>query len=245
MKPLLLLTLTLTSLLPAQPATSPTFEVASIKPPHHSDRYIPRTGSITDPSTLIRLENWTLFGLIHEAWKLHDYQIRFHPSIKGETVADDLYDIVARAPGSTIPKPDDARTMLRNLLLERFRMQTHLETKEASVYALTVSKNGAKLIPAKSESDSTPPCTTTRTPGIETFTNCPLDRLADRLANILGNQTPVLNQTNLTGLFDFRLATDSDPDPSTALARLGLTLIRQNARIELLVIDHFETPTQN
>jgi uncharacterized protein (TIGR03435 family) len=100
-----LLALTIPSLLLAQPAASPTFEVASVKPPHHSDRYIPRTGSITDPSTLIRLENWTLFGLIHEAWNLHDYQIRFDPSIKGETVADDLYDIVARAPAPPSPNP--------------------------------------------------------------------------------------------------------------------------------------------
>jgi uncharacterized protein (TIGR03435 family) len=149
--------------------------------------------------------------------------------------------------------------MLRNLLVDRFRMKIHPESKEASVYALTVSKKGTKLTPA---ADSTTACTVKTTPApdgrniTETFTGCPLDRLADRLGNLLGNQKPVLDKTNLTGLYDFHLtllpdyrahngATDSDIDPQTALAPLGLTLTAQKNSVELLVIDRFEIPKEN
>jgi len=55
------------------------------------------------------------------------------------------YDIAAKLPPQT--SAEELRSMLQELLTERFRLQLHRETKTLSVYLLTVAKNGPKLQP--------------------------------------------------------------------------------------------------
>ena len=53
------------------------------------------------------------------------------------------YDIVAKVPTGTTKEQVNA--MLRNLLVERFNLTFHHETKDLSVYELIAGKNGSKL----------------------------------------------------------------------------------------------------
>jgi uncharacterized protein (TIGR03435 family) len=67
---------------------------------------------------------------------------------------------------------------------------------------------------------------------------------------------PVLDQTGLTGKYDFRLlltpeyrsrnqSNPADVSPVTAAGELGLRLAPQQAQIEIQVVDHMEKPTGN
>ncbi len=41
--------------------------------------------------------------------------------------------------------PAEVRTMLQNLLADRFKLSVHRATKEITVYSLTIGRNGSKL----------------------------------------------------------------------------------------------------
>lgn len=63
-----------------------------------------------------------------------------------------MYDIDAVAGADAIPASLPAkirnqrmREMLQSLLVERFKLKVHVETREVPVYTLVLSKNGAKL----------------------------------------------------------------------------------------------------
>jgi len=69
-------------------------------------------------------------------------------------LATQKYDIVAKLPDGA-PR-DQVRAMLQALLLSRFQMKTHHETKDFSVYAVVVAKGGVKMkeLPADSASEA-------------------------------------------------------------------------------------------
>jgi uncharacterized protein (TIGR03435 family) len=70
------------------------------------------------------------------------------------------YDIEAKVPpGSTRPQ---FILMLQNLLADRFKLALHKDTKEFSVYELTVAKDGPKLKPSPPDPDFKPPAEGTR-----------------------------------------------------------------------------------
>jgi Protein of unknown function (DUF3738) len=117
-----------------------------------------------------------------------------------------MYDIVARCPGDNVPKVDDVRLMLQSLLADRFKLRVHRESKEMPVYSLQVGKSGSRLKPASADSQCSVQ-TRLASDGRnseETFTACPVERLADRLGNLMHDR-PVLDQTGLTGKYDFHL----------------------------------------
>jgi len=237
--------------------TGPKFEVASIRLHPPSVKFDGRSGPLTFSGTLLRLRGYTLFGLVMDAWNLHDYQLRFARSIPGEEFADVMYDVVARAPGETPPTPEAVRAMLRNLLIERFGITFHQEEKEMSIYALRVDKKGLKMKPGTGDAACTVK-TTVAVDGRNTedvFTNCTLDRLADRLTNLLGDHA-VQDQTGVTGQFDFRLlvtpdfrtriaAEATDISPISAVREAGLVLVPQKARVTIMTVDQIHKPAEN
>jgi uncharacterized protein (TIGR03435 family) len=241
--------------LPAQPAdpAPAAFEVASI---HRHQGAAIRTGPLTVSSPLIRMEGYTVFGLVMDAYHLRDYQLTFGAAARPDDVYDIQYDISARAPGQSVPGINDTRAMLQTLLADRFKLRVHHETKEMPVYALVPGKNGPRL---KASPDSgqcsvhTGPASDGRNRE-ETFSSCPIERLADRLTNM--GSRPVLDQTGLTGKYDFRLVAipesrslgQSDPADisiNAAVGELGLKLVPQKAQIDIIVVDHLEKPTEN
>ena len=61
---------------------------------------------------------------------------------------EDRYDLAAKAEGAARVEQMGG-PMLQALLEDRFRLKLHRESREVSVYALTVGKNGPKLQPMK------------------------------------------------------------------------------------------------
>lgn len=123
-------------------AFAQSFEVASIKPspPPSPGRMLVgmRGGPGTADPGQLTITNMGLGDLIQYAWNVKSYQVQ------GPGWLDSArFDIIARIPsGATV---QDARVMMRNLLAERFGLVLHHATREASVYALLVAKNGPKL----------------------------------------------------------------------------------------------------
>jgi uncharacterized protein (TIGR03435 family) len=59
----------------------------------------------------------------------------------------EFYDIEAKLPPGT--GREQAKEMLRNLLVERFRLTYHWEMKEMPIYVMSVGEHGSKLQPTQ------------------------------------------------------------------------------------------------
>lgn len=123
-------------------------------------------------------------------------------------------------------------------------------------YVLIVGRKGPHLVPWKSDE----PVMYRLSPGRDHL-ECrgqDMDVLADFLWTELDR--PVLNQTGLTGDYDFLLdfeperhdspdvapATGSKPSLFAALQdQLGLKLESRKMPVEMLIIDHIERPSEN
>lgn len=128
-------------------AKLPSFEVASIKPDKAAGegpvmvRFMPDGFMAT---------NLPLRMLIREAYGVEENQIMGAPA----WVGSHSYDIEAKVDNSAVEELkklslDQRRAMLRPLLADRFKLQTHRETRELPVYELSVAKSGAKIREAK------------------------------------------------------------------------------------------------
>jgi len=241
-------------------AAQPVFEAASIRPHEMTgppDVPVMRNGPIVVSSSLIRLEGYTIYGLVMDAWNLRDFQVSLAPSVRPDDVAESMYDIVARAPGPGVPRLDDVRAMLRSLLIERFQLRVHPAAKERSVYELRRAK-GAPRLKASPSGGSCTVRVRLASDGRnneETFSNCGTDRLADELGHLIRDR-PVLDRTGMAGQYDFRLiaipdyrtrdrSEPVDIDPLSAVKTLGLKLVSAKARIDILVIDSLGKLTEN
>ena len=204
------------------------------------------------------------------------------------------YDIVARIPGdlaevrqelSRDQQKRQISLMLQSLLAERFHLTLHFETRLLTVYALVVAKPNPHLVKSTNQQ---PEATAQGNPlsislpkpenlhhGILVLYNRQLAQMTARQASLddmvhwfagyseVGGR-PVVNQTGLTGLYDFTLrwtrqslaatpqsgasdAADSDAPPLfTALPdQLGLRFKPTKARVEVILIDHTDPPTEN
>jgi uncharacterized protein (TIGR03435 family) len=239
----------------ALPLMSQSFEVASVR--QHQGAPAFRSGPLTVSGPLVRLTGYTVYGLILDAYHIRDFQITVAQGAvsRQEDLYDTTYDVVARAPGDGAPRIDDVSAMLRSLLAERFGLQLSRSTKEMPVYVLTVARGGPHL---KATSQPGPCVLKSEVAAdgrnnVETFTGCPIERLADRLRN---GDRPVIDATGLTGTYDFRLIAvpdfktrgGSDPadvSPITAVGELGLKLTAQKSNVEILRIDRLEKLKEN
>jgi uncharacterized protein (TIGR03435 family) len=230
-------------------ACGQSFEVASI-------RLHPGVVTMigTDISgTRVTMTAYTVSNLITAAYGLEDYQVA------GATgwIGSDRYDIAARSTGEATPSRDQTRQMLQPLLAERFQLKLHRETKEMPVYALVKGKSGPKL---KENTAADPPMMRMSSKGRDTqmtFTGSPMEQLLRQLSHVPGVDRPVLDQTGLTGKYDFQLNLTAGPagNPATGLGgesvftameeQLGLKLESRKAPIGILVIDHVERPSEN
>ncbi len=117
-----------------QSAPRPKFEVASIKPSQEQRFMMVRVlpgGRLTATAPL-RL-------LIQNAYSLQAFQIVGGPG----WLDSDRYQIEAKAEGNT--SHPEVLQMLQSLLEDRFRLNTHRETRDLPVYILVAGKNDPKL----------------------------------------------------------------------------------------------------
>ncbi len=175
---------------------------------------------------------------------------------------DETYDIDGIAEGSV---PDDQlRLMFRSLLEDRFAIQVHWETKELQVYRLLVGKDGPRLTPAGEDSDVV--VAGNKIPRGHAFVQAvtseehhlsgkgaTMEQLANALSIAL--HQPVVDQTGLTGTFDFDVKFHHDPELNFASGSpeivpaiqkaLGLRLESGKRPFEMLVIDHVGKLAEN
>ena len=199
----------------------------------------------------------SLTALVMRAFRMESYQI----SAPG-WMATTRFDIAAKLPEGA--STDQAPEMLQTMLKERFKLSLHRDTREFSVYVLTVGKDGLKL--------KTRPADYQRVPG-----NFPIPRTMAILAAVLSSQSglnrPVVDQTGLKGEYLMNMEdlvgtfsaytaslrtmltegapADSASEPSgpgtfRLLESWGLKLEARKLPLPVLVIDHIEKiPTEN
>ena len=257
----------------------PSFEVAAIRPN--------KSGSgreqIWHNDNSWRVENLRLGELIAIAWgAASDSQVVGGPG----TLLGEHFDITAKisdadtARLAKLSRADSNRQvdlMLQGLLVDRFNLKTHIETRELPVYALRIAKSGIKFHPAEPVPSGKPGVPAEMHTSFNVhWTKAGVDlsvtdrTLQSTLVTIVGRQPevegrPLLDQTGLTGTYDFDLkwtseyltasakpgdngANDPPAGPSlfTALEdQLGLKLDSEKAPVEVLVIDHVEPPSAN
>jgi uncharacterized protein (TIGR03435 family) len=217
------------------------------------------------PAAGFTARNATLRGVIQEAYDLKDDGLLGGP----DWVGSERYDINAK-PESPV-SDERARSMLQTLLVDRFQLKVHHETRLLPVYALTVGKDGPKLkegadsngVMRPSGPPSGPPpragyCGGSMVSfGRMTSRKVSIQKFAGTLSEIMGR--PVLDMTGLTGVFDVDLRwtpdetqfggkakTDDSGAPSifTALQELGLKLDARKGSVDVVVIDHGERPSR-
>jgi uncharacterized protein (TIGR03435 family) len=260
---------------------APEFEVASIKPNPGCDNRQGRGGG--GPGRL-NMECVTVASLIQTAYGTfadgHSLNPRILRIMDGPGWIDsEVYAIEAKATGNP-PMPEMYGPMLQVLLENRFKLKLHRDTRESPIYALTIAKSGTKLertkegscIPLAAMLNHPPPPVG---PGAAPPIVCGPQRMgrngsatiihalgmnmsdfADSLIKYLAR--PVVDRTNLTGLFDFHL--EFNPDERAAVSsndsagesiftalteELGLKLLPDKGPLDVLVIDRVEKPSEN
>lgn len=235
------------------------FEVASIKPSQPGAQGMGIT--MRGPKEVVTV-NTSLSDLMVFAYGIHSRQISGAPA----WFESDHYDITAKPEADGLPNRKQLEGLFQSLLADRFKLTFHREKKELSVYAVTVGKSGAKLTKSEADPNSLPGLGF-RALGDLAARNANMADFASLLqATVLDR--PVVDQTGLSGRFDFTLkwtpdefqfnslggqiprpsadAPDAPPILSTAIQQqLGLKLDGTKAPVEVLVIDRVEKPSAN
>jgi uncharacterized protein (TIGR03435 family) len=223
---------------PAEPNTNFSFEAASVKPSKTYDGVVSRFA--IEPNRL-DIQHMDLKFLIKQAYDLRDDQISGPDSL-----VEHAYDIVATT-GAPVSRAS-MRVMLRNLLVERFQLTTHWETRTSAVYRLLVLPSGPKMKTAEQEYAS--PNSPMLDHGAEILQGpMSMPQLAETLARVV--RKPVIDTTRLDGYFDFKLIfANNDYDgplannsPASVLTdavreQLGLKLAPGREPIRILIVDH-------
>lgn len=229
---------------PASPTRS-AFEAASVKTSAPGRI----GGSWAGRGSQLVIDNYRLRDIILGAFQLRTFQLVGGP----EWINSTRFDIVGRAPDAV---PRDI-TMLQRLLAERFRLQTHTETRQLPVFALVLAREDGRLGPELRR--STLDCAVMRCSasvvagkiGINGYTMADVARTLTSFTERM-----VIDRTGLAGVYDLSLTWTPDNGPadaavdpnapalSTAVTeQLGLKLESTLGPVEVHVIDSVEAPT--
>jgi len=115
----------------------PEFEVASIHPVDQNNQAQVNVGVHIDGAQ-VNITYFALKDYIRVAYKIKDYQI-----VGPDWLASEHYDISAKLPSGATR--DQVADMLKSLLEDRFKIKSHMDSKEFPVYALIPAKGGVKL----------------------------------------------------------------------------------------------------
>ena len=242
------------------PDAKPTFDVSTVKltaPDARGSSILVGRGG----SNLFTTTSTTLKDLIVFAYGLQARQVSGGPA----WIENERFDITGKPDLPGMPSVNQLMTMVQKLLEERFQLKFHREKRELSVYAITVAKTGAKL--AKSEAPGNLPGFGGRGPGNISVRNSSMADFAGFLQARIVDR-PVVDQTGLTGRYDFTLkwtpdsnqpptpgqppapaaTTEADAPPDlfgAFLQQLGLKLEATKAPVDVMVLDKAEKPTEN
>lgn len=178
------------------------------------------------------------------------YRVNFEQISGPDWISDELFDVNAQAEQpATI---EELHVMLRNMVVDRFRLRMHIETKTRAIYVLSADQGGVKLKPSETEGD----------PQVSQPAQWTLAARSTRMnyfSWLLGLfvDRPIVDRTGLKNAYDFTLswnpelsAETSSENPAPGLfeavkKELGLRLDPQNGPLEILVVDHAERPEPN
>jgi uncharacterized protein (TIGR03435 family) len=234
-----------------QAIPTPRFEVASVKPVEggagRGVTGVAYVGSLANGG-MIRYASISLGQLLMKAYDLQKYQIQ-GPS----WLSTSRYEIVAKAPAGVFE--EQFPQMLQQLLVDRFRLSSHFESRAGTVLHMEAAKGGPKLKPNAGE-PKTLGFTIGKGGGGIALTGYSMDAFAELLTQSLGR--PVDNATGIAGTFDMRLgmsmqalnaldtAGDDDSSLPNALAELGLHLRAAPGQVKYFVIDSVDkVPVEN
>ena len=220
----------------------PQFAAASVKPSNTGDN----SSSYNTNNGRVTVRNETLKQLIGDAYSVRDFQISGGPG----WLDVDRFSIDAVAESKSTQK--ELAAMMQALLGERFQLVLRRETRPFSGYGMAPAKGGLKIQPVEGEGSSM-----NTNNGKLRATHATMDRLAEWVARQSGR--PVVNETGVTGAFDFtlewvperRMRTDAGDAPSgptlfTALTeQLGVRLESKKVPVEVLVVERAEKPAEN
>jgi uncharacterized protein (TIGR03435 family) len=232
-----------------EPQAAPEFEVATVKPASPGARQGVWTNGSEDR---IRMYNMSLRQLILFAYDQKSYQV----TATGWADSD-RYDVIGKVTEEQARLPWEQRyalmhAMTRSLLAGRFKLVLHREEKELGVYALVAAKNGSKI-----KETGPNPGENVRVDvrsGHLSAQSMPMSQLVEILSRSVDR--PILDRTGILGVFDVTLDWGPEiagpssletkpPLPIALQEQLGLKLETQKSKIEVLVIDRAERPSEN
>lgn len=237
----------------------PAFEVATIKP---SDPAQPAQ-IITLRGVDVITTNTTVHDLINLAYWLHPKQLTGGPA----WVESDKFDMTGKPDAPGQPNVDQMKMMIQKLLADRFQLKFHFEKRDLPAYVIRLAKTGSKLTPSQDDPKGIPGWNFGRNAMgmVFSFRNSPLSQFAALLQNSMDR--PVVDQSGLSGRYDFTLTFTPDPPQAALLGgappraadnpdaapdlftafqqQLGLKLEEAKAPVDVMVIDKVEKPSEN
>jgi len=241
----------------------PRFDVATIKP---IDPKAMQYGGINIyPGGRIVYGNVSLKQLVCTAFNLSYWQLSGGEDWTGTAA----YNVEANPPEDmrsgitnlrhnlfTI-EDETLRRMLQALLIDRFQLKFHRETKTGTVYLLERNAKAPLLLhPTENQpAEGNPATKATGSIGWAekwVLANTTMPQLADFAGDYYIHNL-VLDRTELTGSFDYRSPPEdvtthrSDPDGSflNLIRDIGLKLEATKSPVEVFVIDHADKPSPN
>ncbi len=232
------------------------FSIVSIRP--HGDS--PGGGyNVAPDCRQITVTNMTLSFLIDNAYNLKDGRFL----VGGPSWFDTArLDVEAKLDPADIPAArsteEQCLALLQPVLADRFRLKVHHEARPILVYNVVIAKGGLKMkesVPPAGSAQPAPCRIDASRRGSAIVHSCSMDMITHMLED--GPGRFVVDQTGLTGRYDFELHYTPDNTPAdsplagglsifTAVQeQLGLKLEPSTASLDILVIDSAQKPSAN
>jgi uncharacterized protein (TIGR03435 family) len=243
-----LLVISLALPIAAARAQQPFFAVATIHPSAAGVNF-EHDGMTEIHGDALTMQDVTVDSCIKWAYGVQNSQIA-----GPEWLDSDRFDITAKSDG---PASETAmKKMMQSLLAERFGLTFHHEQREMKALVLSVAPSGSKLKPAAAP--DAPPFRQNSANGT-IAKSMSIGEWANFIAQPL--QMPVVDQTGLTGKYDFAIDftpyldsgknMDGTRPDATALIKivmhdqLGLDITGRRTQIDVMVIDRVTKPSAN
>ena len=239
-------------------ANSPAFESADVHVSPRTSNPQMRGGALRGGR--FEVHTATMVDLIAYAYGMESDKILGGPG----WLDWDRFDVLAKAPAATTQQ--NLNAMVQSLLADRFQLAVHKDTKSMPAFLLTAAKGKTKMKQATGSGD--PDCKDVQQnsgPGGPPYQEISCHNMTmEVFSNVLRGYgwgtyfpDPVVDQTGLTGTWDF----DLKWTPRNRLAQagadgislfdavdkqLGLKLEAQKAPLSVLIVDRVnQTPTPN
>ena len=245
---------------PMATGANPAFTVVTVKPSDPSNT----NWALGTRGTHFFSSNTNVDDLISFAYGVHTKQIVGGPA----WFATDKYDIEGVPDTEGKPNRQQLTSMVQGLLGDRFKLVVHRDKRELAVYALTVGKNGPRVMKSTAAPDG-PSGYGFGPLGTMKVTNMTMVAFASAMQKTVLDK-PLVDQTGLVDRYDFILKWTPDDsqfsqirgtgisvptgagDPNappglyTAIEeQLGLKLEPVKALTDVLVVDRAEKPSAN